>query len=71
MRNLNVLLFLFISISSYAQQNIDDLLAAGINDAQRFASDYLRPASDGMMYSINQGWFNDAKAKNYLDLRFR
>ncbi|MBQ0733330.1 DUF6588 family protein [Aquimarina celericrescens] len=63
MRNLNVLLFLFISISSYAQQNIDDLLAAGINDAQRFASDYLRPASEGMMYSINQGWFNDAKAK--------
>ncbi len=63
MKNLNVLLFLFISISSYAQQNIDDLLAAGINDAQRFASDYLRPASDGMMYSINQGWFNDAKAK--------
>ncbi|MHA7055791.1 DUF6588 family protein [Aquimarina sp. M1] len=61
----NSVLFLsFFSISiSYAQQNIDDLLAAGVNDAQRFTSDYLNPASDGLMYSMNNGWFNGAKAK--------
>lgn len=58
------LLIYFISLSSvYAQQNIDDLLASGVNDAQRFATDYLRPASDGLMYSMNNGWFNDGSTK--------
>ncbi len=54
---------LLIPVMTFSQQNIDDLLAAGINDAQRFTSDYLKPASDGLMYSMNHGWFNDAKAK--------
>lgn len=46
-----------------AQQNIDNLLAAGVADAQKFANDYLEPASDGLMYSMNHGWFNDGKTK--------
>ncbi|WP_299312101.1 DUF6588 family protein [uncultured Aquimarina sp.] len=55
---------LFLSLSPiFSQQNIDNLLAAGINDAQRFTSDYLNPATDGLMYSMNHGWFNSAKAK--------
>ncbi len=48
----------------YAQQNIDDLLSAGVSDAQRFATDYFTPASDGLMYSMNHGWFNNAKVKD-------
>ncbi|GAA0712369.1 hypothetical protein GCM10009430_02720 [Aquimarina litoralis] len=59
-----LLLILVCNLSyTFGQQNIDDLLAAGVNDAQRFASDYLRPASDGLIYSMNQGWFNSAKSK--------
>lgn len=47
---------------SHAQDNINDLLAAGINDAKRFSTDYIAPASDGLAYGINNGWFNNAKA---------
>lgn len=47
---------------SHAQENINDLLAAGINDAKRFSTDYIAPASDGLAYGINNGWFNNAKA---------
>lgn len=56
---------LFVSVLNfvftYAQENVNDLLAAGVRDAQRFTSDYLNPASDGLMFSMNQGWFNGAK----------
>ena len=45
-----------------AQENINDLLTAGIEDAQRFSSDYLAPASEGLAFGINNGWFNNAKA---------
>ncbi len=50
-----------ISVSN-AQENIDDLLAAGIEDAKRFTTDYIAPASEGLVYSINNGWFNNGKA---------
>ncbi len=48
--------------ASQAQENINDLLTAGINDAKRFSTDYLAPASEGLAFGINNGWFNNAKA---------
>lgn len=44
-----------------SQDNIDDLLVAGINDAKKFSTDYLAPATEGLAYGINNGWFNHAK----------
>ncbi|WP_431137584.1 DUF6588 family protein [Psychroserpens mesophilus] len=54
---------LFI-ISAKAQENVNDLLAAGINDAKRFTQNYIAPASEGLAYGMNNGWFNNAKAPN-------
>lgn len=51
------------AIVSQAQNNIDDLLAAGIDDAKRFSTDYLTPATEGLAYSINNGWFNHGKGQ--------
>ncbi len=56
------LLFLTVFFSK-AQSDIDALLAAGIDDAQRFANDYLMPGTDGLMHSMNANWFNTAEAK--------
>ena len=57
------IVLVFISSLTFAQQNVDDLLAAGVNDARRFTNEYLRPAGEGMMYSMNHGWFNSGKSK--------
>ncbi len=46
-----------------AQSNINEILAAGLNDAEKFTTDYLSPASEGIMYSISSGWYNTADAK--------
>lgn len=63
MKYLIVVFVLFFSIKTQAQQNIDDLLAAGINDAKQFSRDYLAPATEGLVYGINNGWFNHAKGQ--------
>ncbi len=51
------------SFQAMAQSNINEILAAGLNDAETFTTDYLSPASEGIMYSISNGWYNTADAK--------
>lgn len=64
MKKLILLMLLFsATVSLKAQNDIDALLAAGIDDAQRFANDYLAPGTNGLMYSMNANWFNTADAK--------
>ena len=61
MKNLVYSFLAFTLVSKvYSQDNIDELLAAGINDAQRFTADYIAPASEGLAYSLNNGWSNNA-----------
>lgn len=64
MKKITLFMLLCIAtISAKAQNNLDALLAAGIDDAQRFANDYLAPGTNGLMYSMNTNWFNTADAK--------
>lgn len=46
-----------------AQSNVNELLAAGLEDAERFTDAYLAPVSEGAIYSIAGGWYNTADAK--------
>ncbi|GAB1855795.1 hypothetical protein MHTCC0001_06290 [Flavobacteriaceae bacterium MHTCC 0001] len=64
MKKLGLLIVLTFSVTlSRAQNDIDALLAAGVEDAERFANDYLAPGTNGLMHSINANWFNSGKAK--------
>src|SRR5690606_8240754 len=64
MRKIPVLLICFLAtLTSNAQNDLDVLLRAGVEDAQRFANDYLAPGTNGLMYSMNSNWFNTADAK--------
>ncbi|NAS11079.1 DUF6588 family protein [Poritiphilus flavus] len=63
MKRITFLLAIFLGTLSWAQSNINDLLAAGIDDAQRFTNDYLAPVSEGAIYSISGSWYNTADAK--------
>ncbi|MGK0253989.1 MAG: hypothetical protein ACI9OE_001474 [Mariniflexile sp.] len=64
MKKIILLMLLCIStISLKAQNDLDVLLAAGVEDAQRFANDYLAPGTNGLMHSMNASWFNTADAK--------
>lgn len=58
-----VFVFCLVAMSAKAQNDIDVLLAGGIEDAQRFANDYLAPGTNGVMHSMNANWFNSGKVK--------
>lgn len=49
-----------------AQEDLDNLLAAGIEDAQRFTAGYISPATEGMMFNTSNGWIQSAKVKKPL-----
>ena len=71
MKNLTLLVLLvFVTSNLKAQENIDELLAAGIEDAKLFTSEYIAPASEGLMYSINNGWFNQGKSLHRFGFEF-
>jgi hypothetical protein len=57
------MLLVLVTTISKAQSDIDALLAAGVEDAERFSNDYLAPGSNGLMHSMNANWFNTAEAK--------
>ncbi|MBL7472600.1 DUF6588 family protein [Robertkochia sediminum] len=63
-----ILLICFLGLTSLlqAQNDFDVILAAGVDDAERFANDYLAPGTNGLMYSMNNGWFNTADVKPFL-----
>ncbi|MFV0572770.1 MAG: DUF6588 family protein [Xanthomarina gelatinilytica] len=64
MKTIPFFLFLIIIVFPVqSQDHIDDLLAAGVNDAKRFSNDYFAPATEGLAYGINNGWFNHAKGQ--------
>lgn len=61
MKKLSLIAVVFTVLFGNAQENIDDLLAAGVQDAKQFTTDYIAPASEGLAFGINNGWFNNAK----------
>lgn len=63
MKPIFFLIALAISCSAFAQSNINQLLAAGLDDAERFTNSYMAPLSEGALYSISNGWYNSAEAK--------
>ncbi|TWO32531.1 hypothetical protein E1J38_006565 [Seonamhaeicola sediminis] len=58
-----LMLLCFTALTSKAQNDIDALLAAGVDNAEQFANDYLMPGTNGLMHSMNSNWFNTADAK--------
>ncbi|MFK5974318.1 MAG: hypothetical protein QM485_13685 [Flavobacteriaceae bacterium] len=63
MKSVFFLLTALYSLFGSAQSNINEVLAAGLNDAERFTNDYFSPVSEGVMYGISSGWYNTADAK--------
>ncbi len=63
MRNLLFTLLVLTSCFTVAQEKLEDLLAAGIEDAQRFAGAYISPAAEAMIHNTANGWIQSAEVK--------
>ncbi len=63
MKRIVFTLSLLCACSLTAQINLNDLLAAGIEDAQRYTTDYLDPAAEAVVYGVTGNWANTAEVK--------
>ncbi len=61
-----VFITVFFCHNIHSQNQLEDLLAAGIEDAQRFASGYISPAAEGVIYNLSNGWVQSAEVKKPL-----
>ncbi|WP_127846448.1 DUF6588 family protein [Psychroflexus aestuariivivens] len=58
-----VLGMVLFSQIGYSQTGVNDLLAAGLEDAQQFSQSYFSPSTEAMIYSLSSGWYNSGEAK--------
>ncbi len=65
MKNPFLSIFLFLGFLVEAQTNINELLAAGLDDAERFTNDYLAPVSEGALYNLSNAWYNSGETKPF------
>ncbi|MGI9548331.1 MAG: DUF6588 family protein [Flavobacteriaceae bacterium] len=63
MKRIVLVSFLFFAGVAMAQSDLEDLLLAGIDDAEQFTTDYLAPATEGIIYGVSGSWYNTAEAK--------
>jgi len=63
MKQLLVLSVLLFTLTSNAQADFGNVFAAGVDDAEKFTTDYLAPLSESAVYSFSNGWYNTGVAK--------
>lgn len=63
MKKILLLFFMVGYLSATAQADFNNIFAAGVEDAEKFTTDYMGPLSEGVVYSLATGWYNTADAK--------
>ncbi|TNJ46143.1 hypothetical protein KFZ70_08785 [Tamlana fucoidanivorans] len=64
MKKISLLAILCFSILTVkAQEGLNGLLRAGVENAERFSNDFLKPGTNGVVHSLNANWFNTADVK--------
>jgi len=63
MKHLLTGLFICSCSLAVAQTSLNTIFAAGVEDAERFTTNYLAPFSESTVYGFSTGWYNTADAK--------
>ena len=63
MKNAILIAFAFLSLTFSKAQDLNDLFAAGLDDAELFTNSYMAPLTEATIYSLSNGWYNSADAK--------
>lgn len=63
-----VILAIFIIVISLTakSQDFGQILAGSLPDANRYATEYMRPFAEGEIYNLSRGWYSTARAHKFL-----
>lgn len=62
-KNLFFSCFLLSSFLLSSQENLENLLAAGLEDARTFTAGYIGPVAEGLLFNSANGWIQEATVK--------
>lgn len=63
MKSLLTGVFIGACLTATAQADFNNVLSAGVEDAERFTTSYMEPLSESVVYGMSTGWYNTADAK--------
>ena len=67
MKKIIIPLVLFaLSFNTKAQNGIENILFADISDANKLTLEYTRPAAEGFIFGMSNGWYHTAKVHKTL-----
>lgn len=66
MKKLTLLLLLFSATTLTHSQELESILLAAQDDANKLTEAYMKPAMTGLIYGMNSGWYHTAKVHNKL-----
>lgn len=68
MKKIILVFALFLSQIIVAQTNIGEVVTYAIEDITKFGKAYISPAAQGVMYNVNNGWYNKASTNDFLEV---
>ncbi|MDO6472641.1 DUF6588 family protein [Maribacter sp. 1_MG-2023] len=69
MKKIIIFLIILIWFDGRAQNfNFKDYLLLGVDQAEKLATGYVEPLSEGLLYGLTGGWYNTAQVKNKWEL---
>ena len=60
-----ILLFVF-AINHSKAQDISQIIAGSLADANKYATEYMRPFAEGEINNLSKGWFSTARTHKFL-----
>ncbi|RZS91914.1 DUF6588 family protein [Aquimarina brevivitae] len=67
MKKLLLLWMVLVCTITFGQNDIDQILEIGIENAQRFSQDYFDAPGESLINNMSNGWYNTAKVKKLWD----
>jgi hypothetical protein len=63
----SILILMFISCTYFSNaQDIGQIIAGSLPDANRYGTEYFRPFAEGEIQNLSKGWFSTARTHKFL-----
>ena len=66
MKKIVVLILISASSLMAKAQDFGQIIAGSLQDANKYASEYMKPFGEGEIYNLSRGWFSTARAHKLL-----
>ncbi len=70
MKKISILLLIILSSIFVKAQDFGQIIAGSLADANKYATEYMKPFGEGEIYNLSRGWYSTARAHKLLGFDF-